>query len=67
MNMRARLADIDTGRLARGAGRLALAYAGALALFGAFVLTKGTNPFQMYSEMWRATVLNTTSLGQVLV
>ncbi len=34
-------------RLARGAGRLALAYAAALALFGAFVLTKGANPVAM--------------------
>lgn len=54
-------------RLARGAGRLALAYAGALVLFGAFVLTKGANPLDVYADMWRSTVLNGTSVGQVLV
>jgi simple sugar transport system permease protein len=59
--------NVDTARLARGAGRLALAYAGALVLFGAFVMTKGANPFDVYAEMWRSTVLNTNSLGQVLV
>jgi simple sugar transport system permease protein len=58
---------LDPNKLARGAGRLALAYAGALVLFGAFVMTKGANPIQMYSDMWRSTVLNGTSLGQVLV
>ena len=59
--------DFDRARLARGAGRLALAYAAALVLFGAFVTTKGANPLRVYSEMWRSTVLNSTSLGQVLV
>jgi simple sugar transport system permease protein len=54
-------------RLTRGAGRLALAYAAALVLFGAFVLTKGANPLDVYSEMWRSTVVDTSSLGQVLV
>lgn len=56
-----------TARLARGAGRLFLAYAAALVLFGAFVLTKGANPFSVYADMWRSTVTNGTSLGQVLV
>ena len=56
-----------TARLARGAGRLAVAYAAAFVLFGAFVLTKGANPFHVYADMWRATILDTTSLGQVLV
>jgi len=58
---------LDAARLARGAGRLALAYAGALVLFGAFVMTKGANPIQMYADMWRSTVLNGASLDQVLV
>jgi ABC-type uncharacterized transport system permease subunit len=58
---------VARARLARGAGRLAAAYAGALVLFGAFVLTKGANPLHVYAEMWRSTVLDTTSLGQVLV
>ena len=30
-------------------------------------VTKGANPIQMYSDMWRSTVLNGTSIGQVLV
>ncbi len=59
--------NLDAARLARGAGRLALAYAAALVLFGAFVVTKGANPIQMYGDMWRSTVLNGTSIGQVLV
>lgn len=53
-------------RLARGAGRLALAYAAALTLFGAFVLTKGANPVSVYSDMWRS-LADGTSLGEVLV
>lgn len=65
--MRAPALQLDPTRLARGAGRLALAYAGALVLFGAFVLTKGANPLEVYGDMWRSTVLNGTSLGQVLV
>ena len=65
--MRARLAALDRAGLARGAGRLALAYAAALVLFGAFVLTKGANPFDVYAAMWRSTVTNGTSIGQVLV
>jgi len=56
-----------TAKLARGAGRLALAYAGALVLFGAFVMTKGANPLDVYRDMWQSTVLNGTSIGQVLV
>ena len=59
--------SVDRARMARGAGRLAVAYAAAFVLFGAFVLTKGANPVQVYREMWRSTVLNTTSIGQVLV
>jgi ABC-type uncharacterized transport system permease subunit len=61
------LGRLDAAKLARGAGRLALAYAAALVLFGAFVVTKGANPIQMYGDMWRSTVLNGTSIGQVLV
>jgi ABC-type uncharacterized transport system permease subunit len=57
----------DSARLARGAARLALAYAAALVLFGAFILTKGANPIEVYSAMWRSTVTNGTSVGQVLV
>ena len=53
-------------RVARGAGRLALAYAAALALFGAFVVTKGVSPIAVYSDMWRS-LADTTSLGEVLV
>ena len=53
-------------RLARGAGRLAIAYAAALTLFGAFVLTKGANPMEMYADMWRS-LADTTSFGEVLV
>lgn len=56
-----------SARLARGAGRLALAYAAALVLFGAFVLTKGANPLSVYADMWHSTVTNGTSIGQVLV
>lgn len=52
---------------ARGAGRLALAYAGALAVFGAFVLTKGANPLEVYAEMWRSTFVDGVSIGEVLV
>jgi ABC-type uncharacterized transport system permease subunit len=65
--MTAWLERLDGAKLARGAGRLALAYAAALVLFGAFVVTKGANPIQMYGDMWRSTVLNGTSIGQVLV
>jgi simple sugar transport system permease protein len=65
--MKTRLAELDRAKLARGAGRLALAYAGALVLFGAFVMTKGANPVDVYREMWRSTVVNSTSIGQVLV
>jgi general nucleoside transport system permease protein len=53
-------------RMARGAGRLALAYAAALVLFGAFVITKGANPISVYSEMWRS-LADTTSFGDVMV
>ncbi len=53
-------------RIARGAGRLALAYAAALALFGAFVITKGVSPVAVYSDMWRS-LSDITSLGEVLV
>ena len=38
---------VAPAKLARGAGRLALAYAGALVLFGAFVMTKGANPIDV--------------------
>jgi general nucleoside transport system permease protein len=53
-------------RLARGAGRLTLAYVAALTLFGAFVITKGVSPFALYSDMWRS-LSDTASLGEVLV
>jgi simple sugar transport system permease protein len=53
-------------RMARGAGRLALAYAAALVLFGAFVITKGVSPISVYSDMWTS-LTDTTSLGEVLV
>jgi simple sugar transport system permease protein len=53
-------------RVARGAGRLAVAYAAALVLFGAFVITKGANPLEVYGDMWRS-LADGTSLGEVLV
>jgi simple sugar transport system permease protein len=52
--------------MARGAGRLALAYAAALVLFGAFVVTKGASPVAVYSDMWRS-LADGTSVGEVLV
>lgn len=67
MSVAGTLKGIDRDRLVRGGGRLVLAYAAALALFGAFVMTKGANPVDVYRQMWQSTVVNTTSIGQVLV
>lgn len=51
----------------REVGRLALAFAGALVVFGAFVIAKGANPLSVYSDMFRSTLLNSNSVAGVLV
>jgi len=51
----------------REAGRIALAFGGALVVFGAFVIAKGANPFTVYSDMVRSTFLNSNSIAGVLV
>lgn len=51
---------------ARGAGRFTAAGIGALAIFGAFVVAKGANPFAVYTEMANS-VLDVASLGEVLI
>ncbi|HEY8201543.1 MAG TPA: ABC transporter permease [Actinomycetota bacterium] len=53
--------------VARAAGRLAVAYAGALVVFGALVAAKGANPLQVYASMLRSTFLDQSSAGEVLV
>jgi len=51
----------------REAGRLALAFVGALTVFGAFVIAKGANPLTVYSDMVRSTFFNSNSVAGVLV
>lgn len=52
---------------ARGLGRGAAAAAGALFIFGAFVVAKGANPLTVYLDMFRSTLLDPVSLGEVLI
>ncbi|MGQ0678207.1 MAG: ABC transporter permease [Actinomycetota bacterium] len=54
------------GTAARGAGRIAAASAGAVAMFGAFVVAKGANPLVVYADMIRST-FDVASLGEVLI
>ncbi|MGH9280897.1 MAG: ABC transporter permease [Acidimicrobiales bacterium] len=57
---------MTTARFLRGAGRLAFAYLAAVVLFGAFVLTKGANPIEMYADMIHST-FDSASIAQVLI
>lgn len=41
-------------------------YAAALVVFGAFVATRGVDPFAMYRSMWDSTILSGFGPGQVL-
>ncbi len=41
-------------------------YALALAIFGAFVSTRGVNPFSMYQAMWEQTIVSDYGFGQVI-
>jgi general nucleoside transport system permease protein len=52
--------------VARVVGRYAVAYAAALVIFGAIVMTKGANPVDAVVDMVRST-LNVRSSGDVLV
>lgn len=51
---------------ARGAGRWAVALAGATVIFGAFVLAKGANPLDAYSSMVQALFTDTSVKGIAL-
>lgn len=53
--------------IARRAGGWALAYLGALAVFGAFMAVKGVNPFTAYRAMFESTLLDASSLSEVLI
>lgn len=41
-------------------------YGGALAIFGAFVATRGVDPLEMYRSMWESTLTGGYGPGQVL-
>ena len=51
---------------ARGAGRWAVAVAGATVIFGAFVLAKGANPLDAYASMVQALFTDTSVKGIAL-
>ncbi len=57
-------------RLARagmGTLRLVVSVLGALTIFGAFMLTKGVNPFQAYGDMWTSTFSSSASVSEIFV
>jgi simple sugar transport system permease protein len=54
-------------RVARTAGRWALAVAGALVIFGAFMAVKGTGPLAAYREMFHSTFSGWNSYGDILI
>jgi simple sugar transport system permease protein len=49
------------------AGRFLVAVAGALVIFGAFMVAKGANPLDAYREMVTSTLGDSTSLGEILI
>lgn len=52
---------------ARTTGRVALALAGALVIFGAFTAMKGVNPITAYREMFVSTFTDWKSAGEILI
>jgi len=53
--------------IAKGAGRTAAAVAGAIVIFGAFMLLKGVDPIDAYRSMWESTFTTGDSLEQILI
>jgi ABC-type uncharacterized transport system permease subunit len=51
----------------RNAGRVLLALAGAIVIFGVFMKIKGVDPVTAYRDMWDSTVNGNDSLEQILV
>ena len=49
------------------AGRFLVAVTGALVIFGAFMVAKGANPLDAYSDMVTSTLGDSTSLGEILI
>ncbi len=54
-------------RALRNAGRVLLALAGAIVIFGVFMKIKGVDPVTAYRDMWDSTVNGNDSLEQILV
>ncbi len=54
-------------RLAAGSGQVVVAVVGAFVIFGAFMLARGTNPFDAYGSMWSSTFTSGESFAQILV
>jgi simple sugar transport system permease protein len=53
--------------VARSAGRWAAAIGGALAIFTLFLLVKGANPIEVYTDAWTSTFLNSASIEQIFI
>jgi simple sugar transport system permease protein len=53
--------------IAKGAGRTAVAIAGAIVVFGAFMLVKGVDPIDAYRSMWESTFTSSASIEQIFV
>ncbi|MGZ4681525.1 MAG: ABC transporter permease [Acidimicrobiales bacterium] len=51
----------------RAAARWLLACAGALVIFGAFLVAKGANPLDAYRAMWDSIAGSSNSIGELLV
>jgi general nucleoside transport system permease protein len=55
---------VDRGR---ATARWLLAAAGALVIFGAFLVAKGANPLDAYQAMWTSIAGSSNSIGELLV
>jgi simple sugar transport system permease protein len=53
--------------IAQGIGRTVVAVVGAIVVFGAFMLVKGTDPIAAYRSMWDSTFTSSASIEQILV
>jgi ABC-type uncharacterized transport system permease subunit len=53
--------------IAKGAGRTLVAIAGAIVVFGAFMLVKGVDPIDAYRSMWESTFTSSASIEQIFV
>ncbi|MFI7585904.1 ABC transporter permease [Spongisporangium articulatum] len=58
---------VDWKAIGEVAVRWVAAVLGAIIIFGAILLTKGANPFEVFSTAWEQTVMNSYSVQQILI